>query len=192
MFPRQFFRELPVKKAQILKLVTALAFGCSITSAYAQSTTDISVTATVDQSCTITAQPLNFGKYDPTSTTDNAKSSSISLTCVKNSKPTVTLSLGKNTGLNGSERRMSNGTEFLSYEVFKPVATDPAIDQPGTACSTNGAETVVWGADLATGLHPPAATDRTSKDFFLCGVIKAGQDVGTGSYSDVLTAKIEF
>ena len=170
-----------MKKVQILKLLAAFAFGCSMNSVFSQSTADIAVTATVDQSCTITAQPLNFGKYDPTSATDNSKSSSINLTCVKNSKPTVTLSFGKNVGQGNTERRMSNGTDFLSYEVYKPVAANTTIDLPGTACSANGAETVVWGADLATGLHPPAATDKTSKDYFLCGVIKAGQDVGTGN-----------
>lgn len=181
-----------MKTTNLIKFGLGLTLASGALTSFAATTADIAVTATVDQSCTITAQPLSFGKYDPISTTDKASSSQLTLTCVKNSKPTVTLSYGDNVGQGGTERRMTNGTEFLPYEVYKPLAADATTDLPNTQCSGPGADNVVWGGEVATGLHPVAAADATAKDYFLCGVIKAGHDVGAGNYADKLTATFSF
>ena len=179
-----------MNKHHVINIGLATALISAAVSSFAATTADITVTTTVDPACTITALPLNFGKYDPTSATDKTASSSLTLTCVTNSKPTVTLSYGDNIGQGGVERRMTNGTEFIPYEVYKATAVDPTVDLPNTQCS--GTESVVWGNDVLTGLHPQAAADATAKDYFLCGKIKAGVSVGDGTYTDKLVATVSF
>ncbi len=169
--------------------VAFLAATFSLASQAGTGTATINVTTSVDPSCTITAAPLAFGKYDPTSSTAKTQKSAITLTCVKNTQPLgVALSSGGNH--DSTSRRMSNGTEFISYEVYKPVATDPAVDLPNTDCTDSA--TAVWGDDTNSSLHPSIAVDSSEKTYFLCGVIKARQDVGPGAYSDVLTATVSF
>ena len=183
-----------MKKVHFIKFGLGLTLAIASVASYAADTANIVVTATVDPSCTITAAPLSFGKYNPLNAADTASTSSLTLACVKNSKPTVTLSYGGNTaGQGGTERRMTNGTDFLAYEVYKPLATDPLVDLANTQCTGSGSDTVIWGADAASGLHPLAAADANPQNYFLCGVIKAGQTgISSGAYSDTLIATVSF
>ena len=146
-------------------------------------TATVTIHATVAPTCSISATSLEFNNYDPTSTTDKLGTGTVTLTCVKGSQPTISLTTGLNP--NGAQRRMINAvtSDFLTYELYKPVAANPAIDLPSTACV--GTETQIWGLDVPSRLHPPIATTADPATYNICGVIPKGQlTVGTGDYND--------
>src|SRR5689334_19496230 len=79
-------------------------------------TSNLSISATVQDNCTITANSLSFGAYDPVSGNASAPltgSGTISVTCTSGSSATITLDQGTNPGTSSTsalpKRRMSNG-----------------------------------------------------------------------------------
>jgi spore coat protein U-like protein len=139
-------------------------------------TASFQVTANVAANCTITAQPLAFGSYDPLqvhAATALDAQSDVTITCTRGSASTVGLGLGANAA--GAVRRMINGTQFLTYELYKEAA-----------------RTNIWG-DAGAGLvNPGAAPSIAPRALTVYGRIPAGQDVGTGPYTDTVIASVTF
>jgi spore coat protein U-like protein len=153
----------------------------------AQATSDLTVTATVNTSCTINTTPVSFGDYSPANTQPTFVSGSVTVACVKGSIPVISLSSGLNPGVNPGERAMKNtvGNDLLSYFLYKPASTIS-----NTACTTS--ETNPWGSIGAERFEPGAATGIAASTYNICGKIPAAQDVSTGSYQDTVTATVEF
>ncbi len=149
-------------------------------------TATLDVTASIDASCTISATPVAFGAYNPTSANAHYASGNVTIGCVKGSVPTVALNGGQNQGASAIERSMKHATDtdLLAYSLFKPSAT-----VPNTACANNEAD--AWGSDVAERFSPTGVT-LNGAVYHVCGKIAAGQDVGAGAYSDVVTATVEF
>ena len=143
----------------------------------ATASANLSVSASVNARCSISApSTLAFGVYDPVVdnlSTDLDADTTVSVACTKNSSGVwVGLDLGANAS--GSTRRMANGGERLAYELY-----------------SDAARTTVWGNVLATGVsYTPTSKDPVSISVY--GRVPAGQDVGVGSYSDSVTATINF
>lgn len=170
----------------------AIAFFASTFSlaGYAQQTNiaQIEVTATVESGCIISASPLAFEKYNPLNDADATKNTSITLTCVKNTPvKSITLS-GNDTATNTRNMKNKEGTETLSYQVYKPKSITGSIDIASTPCDSNATE--IW--DNAGYLNPGAPADASARVYNLCGVIKAKQNVGAGVYADTLTATVNY
>jgi spore coat protein U-like protein len=145
--------------------------------AHAQSTATavLAVTATVVPSCIITTLPLAFGPYSGAAV--NA-SGSVVVTCTTGAGGTVTLGQGGNPGSGSTDaapvRRMSDGTNFLSYALY----------------SDTGRSTV-WGNTVSTG---KAVTGTgLAETHTVYGTIPASQlGVPTGAYADTVLATITF
>ncbi len=174
-----------VKKISI-KL--AVILGMSLFSFMAQAqvapkikTATVEVSATVESNCEIRATPLVFDKYDPLSAADATANAAITLTCVKNT-PVIGVDLSGLEGASGI-RQMKNGASTLDYQVYK------AGDIADTPCATSGMP--VWGTGN-DALKPGIANDASAKNYNLCGVIKAQQDVSAGEYKDTLTATVSY
>lgn len=86
----------------------------------AQSTSTFTVTATVASGCTVSASNLAFGLYDSTSLSDRTASSTISVMCSLGAPYSVGLDLGQYA--NAGVRRMANGTDRLTYRLFRDAA----------------------------------------------------------------------
>lgn len=175
---------------KISKVVLAASVGfATISSAAiaAQATSDLTVTATVNASCTINTTPVSFGNYSPANVQHTYVSGSVTVACVKGSIPVISLSGGLNPGVNPGERAMKHtiGNELLSYFLYKPASI-----VPNTACTTT--ETDPWGAIGVERFEPGAATGIAASTYNICGKIPAAQDVSTGSYQDTVTATVEF
>ena len=97
--------------------------------------------------------------------------------CTKGSTG-VTVGLGLGTHSAAGNRFMSNGTDSLQYELYSDSAG-------GTVWSNGGAGLVTWPV-----FGPIGAGAGTPHTVF--GRVPAGQDVSVGSYTDVVTATVNF
>ncbi|HTR53337.1 MAG TPA: spore coat U domain-containing protein [Kofleriaceae bacterium] len=150
-------------------------------------TTSLAVSATVAQRCTIATGSLAFGSYDPV--TANAASgadllatgaSAVTVHCTRGTSPAPSISLGA--GLYPSSafnRRMASGSNRLAYQIY-----------------TSSARTTVWGDGTAgtttQSVATPVASMLTAQAFTAYGKIAKGQDVAVGSYTDTVTATVNF
>lgn len=158
--------------------------------AVAQATTNLTVQASVSAVCTVAATPLlDFTAYDPVSanaSTALTGSGLISVTCTKNTA-SARIDLDNGAHFNVSRRMQHTliGTEFLSYDLFKPTAAGS-----GATCTATA-----WGSGLTNG-YSPVAGDFTSAssavDFKVCGSVPAGQNVATGNYKDTVGVTVNF
>jgi spore coat protein U-like protein len=143
-------------------------------------TSNMSVTATVTANCTITANALNFGAYDPIVANAAAPlngNTTINVVCTNGSPATVTMDQGL-TPAGGSTaaaplRQMASGGNFLGYFLYQ-----------------DNANTIVWGNTPGTGEAYTGTGVSTSVNVF--GQVPAGQNVPAGSYGDTVVATITF
>lgn len=183
-------------KMKNLKIVTllaaaALAAGFGTDASAASAGTNLNISATVNQTCTISTSAVAFGTYDPVGTnasTALAGTGSLSVTCTNGSTGvTLTLGNGGNYASNGNQRGMGPITgSYLSYELYQPSATTPSA-----AC---GALTQRWGTTGAEIFTPSGVTwaAASPQTFNVCGNVPAGQNVPAGSYADTVTATVNF
>jgi spore coat protein U domain-containing protein, fimbrial subunit CupE1/2/3/6 len=182
------------RKLAIAVAATALA-GNVVTALAGSATSNLSVTASVAQNCSISTSPVAFGAYDPVSTNsaagvDLTAIGAVSVTCTKNSTG-VNITLGLGAHASGAVRRLLGGTsaEFLTYELYHASATTPAA-----GCTFPG--TTVWGTAGAGIFTPTGITGwgaNSAKSFNVCGTITKAQDVSADpSYTDTVVATVNF
>ncbi|HEX9163806.1 MAG TPA: spore coat U domain-containing protein [Thermoanaerobaculia bacterium] len=142
-----------------------------------------SLQATVIPECRAPATTLAFGNYDPVvanATVASPKNATVNLlyNCTKGISSTVGLDLGSH--ISGTTRRMAGpSANFLTYDIF-----------------SDSARTQRW-TNVLGGL---VAATSSSKDTPLGGIsglsaygtIPGNQDVVGGSYSDTVTATINY
>lgn len=143
-------------------------------------TSDIGITASVPNNCTISTSPLSFDPYDPinaNATSALAGTGTVTTTCTSGASATITLGQGNNPGGSSTNaspiRQLAAGTNKLSYYLYQD----------------NG-RTTVWGNTAGTGLAPTA--DGTAQDSTVYATIPAGQNVPAGSYTDTVTATVTY
>jgi spore coat protein U-like protein len=160
-----------------------VAFGTlGCVSAFAGSTSsNMSVSATVSNNCTVSAGSLNFGAYDPITTNHSSGlngSAALTVTCTQGASATITLGQGLNAA-NGSTdasplRQLSDGnSHVLSYALFQDSSHSNA-----------------WGNTSGTGASYTG--QGTSESVNVYGQVSAGQNVPQGSYSDTVVATVTF
>ena len=171
-----------MKKALAGTLALAAAVFMAAPALGATATSNVAVSATVINNCTITTTPVAFGNYDPLSASPNNNSGTVVITCTKNAATTVTLADGNNFNVT---RRMISGANFMNYELYQPPST-----VPGAACSY--AAPVRWGLVGAQIFTPGAAPSKASRTYNVCGQIPAGQDLGAATFSDSVVATVNF
>lgn len=154
-------------------LVGAADFGHAATA-----TTNLTVSATVPETCTISTSAVSFGTVAqiPTITTGQG---SVSVTCGIGSAWTVTLNLG---GANpGAPRTMSvGGIPRVSYELYKDAGLTQIWGDTGFAATYpfgSGVSGVGTGAPQVTTVFGQAASQPTAPP---------------GNYSDIVVATVNF
>jgi len=173
-------------------LVAALAICSAIVPSAASATTatgSFSVTASVPKNCSLSAPTLAFGSYDVVGTQATSPldgSSTLSIKCTKGTGAAVYVQggLGSNSAsASGScavatcTRAMTDGTDFLSYDLYTVAYT--TVWSPTATSGTS-----VFSFDFSSSSATQTAT--------ISGEIPAGEDVGVGSYTDSITMTANF
>jgi len=125
--------------------------------------------------CTISATPVSFGTYNVFSSTPLDSTGSVIFNCDNRANITITLNNGGATTFN--PRRMLNGSEPLNYNLYRDAA-----------------RTAIWGDGTGgTQVYSDPRTPRNQNvTLTVYGRIPAGQDVSVGTYTNTVTATINF
>jgi spore coat protein U-like protein len=173
--------------ALLLFSVLSLAFGLVVLPALAgSSSTTFQASMTVPRSCKVTISgSFNFGNYDPVVANASAPlnvtvPAFLSVYCTKG---TPSVWVGLNTGTNsshapaGMNHAASDGKgNYVGYEFYQ----DPAF-------------TTVWGNTQATApTFGPFNSAKTPATAHVYGRAPAGQDLPAGTYTDTITATVNF
>jgi spore coat protein U-like protein len=170
----------------VSKLAFALGMALVLPSAAVAAgtaTSHVTVTASVSNTCTIQDTTLAFNSYDGlvnNLTTDLDGTATLTYQCNNKTVPSIGLGATSNPGhaITGTTRTMLNSTstDYLSYELYSDLA-----------------HTSIWST--GTGVVTPFPTGvvgNSPKNITIYGKIPASQDAPTGSYSDTVTATINF
>ena len=168
-------------KVVVLRAFTAAAVCAAVAAPApalaATATSNLSVTSTVINNCTISTAALAFGNYDPVNVNAAAPldgTGTVTIACTKGSTATIGLGLGSNAS--GATRRMTDGGgNFLTYEMYQEVAYS-----------------TVWGSAGAALLSPVAAPSKAARNFTVYGRVTSNQDVSAGNYTDTVVATVNF
>lgn len=163
-----------------LKTTSALAFSALFllgqSASAAETTTTFQVTATVLTACAVTALPLAFGNYDPTSSTDTDATTTITVTCTLGTPYQIGLDAGTAAGATVTTRQMTGtvSSDLLDYSLF-----------------SDSGRTTNWGNTLATDTVSVASAGLTDLHT-VYGRITASQNVTADAYVDTITVTVTY
>lgn len=130
------------------------------------------VTADVQTTCHVAANNLNFGAYSGTLLD---LTTTLTAACSNGTPYTIGLSAGTSAGATVTTRRMAGpGTDVLNYSL-----------------SQDAGHAVNWGDTVGTDTVPGTGNGAI-QSFTVFGRIPAGQFVGPGAYSDLITVTLSF
>ena len=175
----------------LIKKVLALSFFAFTTNLSmpvfaATDTANIQVSATVLKSCEITATPIAFGNYDPTSVSTHVATGTVSIACTKGSAG-VWIGLDNGTHFAAGTRNMNGGgADNLAYTIVQPSSATP-----GAGCPAYGTNTA-WGNTIGTSPAFATPTSAAIRTFNVCGQLAGSQDVSVATYTDTVIATVNF
>jgi spore coat protein U-like protein len=143
----------------------------------------ITINATVNSQCNIGNATVALGTVNLLgSTTLTNTGTNIVLTC--NRGATVTVALGNGTNPSGTQKRMTDGTDFILYNISQP--TLPLINGVNTCPGTlPGTE---WNTAIAG--TPMYVASGGPRNIPLCVSVPVPQFPQANTYSDTVTATL--
>jgi spore coat protein U-like protein len=126
--------------------------------------------------CTISTTSVIFGSYNVFNGTPLDSTGTVTYQCNPQTQ-SITISLSKGQSSTYTPRRMNQGAEVLTYDLY-----------------TNAGRTSIWGdgtggTSVYTDGNPPK---NANVNVTIYGRVPAAQDVSAGSYSDTVSATINF
>lgn len=134
----------------------------------------MTVTATVQSACVLTASPLAFGSYNPTSATNLDASTTVSVTCTLGTPYNVGMGAGAGTGATTTVRKLTSSSNTLNYALYQ-----------------NAGRTTNWGNTVGTDTLS-ATAGLTANAINVYGRIPSGQNTIAGSYTDSVTVTVTY
>ena len=153
----------------VISIMAPAAFAGSVTSANPAN----NVSAAVIANCSVSTFALGFGNYDPLSATNLDAQTTVNVYCTKGATGTVSLGLGANAS--GAVRRMTDGTNFMTYEVYKDAG-----------------RTTIWNGVNTNSAVSTSKSTALNGGFIAYGRVPAGQDLPVGTFNDTLQATVNF
>lgn len=175
-------RRCNLKLFVLLAATTAVIMATIGTAAGA----DLSIQATVGQSCEITTTPLDFGDYNPLDgTNDKTANGIINAKCTPGDIPTINLGPGNNLNSQRHLLKTTTGGETLEYYIYKPTGAGQTCTYTGTPDN--------WGPGVSgTGYTVPSAPGTGGVNYYACGLITKSQSVPQGTYTDSVAVTVTF
>jgi spore coat protein U-like protein len=129
-----------------------------------------------EAACTVRIESsVAFGTYNVFNATPLNSTGQISYRCTGNTNPTIQISLSRGGSPTFLPRQLRQGTEVLSYNLFRDAN-----------------RTIVWG-DGTSGTQIYSAGRTTGRIYVsVYGSIPAAQDAAVGAYTDSVTVLINF
>ena len=133
-------------------------------------------TASAQSSCTISVTSIAFGTYNVFTTTADDSTGTITYRC-NAAAANISISLSDGSSSTFSPRTLRKGSEVLQYNLYR-----------------NAARTTIWGdgtggTSVYTSANP---ANNSNVNVTIYGRIPAQQDVSAGSYTDTVSAVINF
>ncbi|HKI74097.1 MAG TPA: spore coat U domain-containing protein [Pseudomonadales bacterium] len=154
-------------------IFAAVLLSLTAGSALAQTDT-FQVTANVNAACTVSANDLAFGVYDPFSATPTDATSTMDVLCTNTTDYDVGLDAGTGTGATVASRKMSSGANLLNYSLYQ-----------------DSGRATVWGETVGTDTVSGTGIG-TSQSLTVYGRLFALQNAVPGAYSDTVTVTVTF
>jgi len=142
-------------------------------------TKDFEVKAAVIANCSISAVDINFGDYDPLSTTALTSDGKVSIQCTKGASVTIGLSGGANLAAPYNQMKSASKDSVLQYQLYQDggFATQWSDSQPAGSGS----------------LMTISVADLNAHDYTVYGRVPAGQAASVAAdYVDTVTATVNF
>ncbi|MGZ8262479.1 MAG: Csu type fimbrial protein [Methylotenera sp.] len=159
------------------KLLAALLVLSAGTADAATATGNLSVTATVSGTCTLTTTSVAFGTYDPAAGADDTATGAVTVTCTSGTGYTVSLDAGANetTPNDITTRRMkANTSDYLPYQLYQ-----------------DSGHATAWG-DTAGAILTGQTGNGSAQAIDVYGVIVKNQYVAAGSYVDTVVVTVTY
>ena len=141
--------------------------------------------------CTVAASVVDFGTYDPTSSTPLDGQGAVTVTCTGGNNLPVTIGVTTGGSNSFAQRRMTSGAEVLNYNLYTSSARSTIL---GTG--TGGTSTVTCTVGLSStdcaGSNPSGGTRVGVRTIY--GRITELQNVtgAGGQFTDTLTVNVTF
>ncbi|MBO1056630.1 MAG: spore coat protein U domain-containing protein [Dolichospermum sp. JUN01] len=138
---------------------------------------NLQISSTVSNNCTISTAALSFGTYNPVEGSN--VTGTVTTNCTAYVNAVITLGQGFYSATGSSNevplRRLQNGASasYLNYNLYK-----------------NSGKTTIWGNSTSTGVTVIGTGTEESTSVY--GEIPAGQSVAAGSYTDDVTATVTY
>jgi len=139
--------------------------------------TTFTVSATVTNNCSVTANNLSFGNYDVLTGGAVDSSATISVVCTSGTSYNVGLNTGLGSGATVSSRKMtriSGGSDTLNYSLYQDAS-----------------HSTVWGNTVGTDTETGTGTG-SAQLLTVYGRLFASQNVPAASYQDTITVTVTF
>lgn len=165
---------------KVLFGVLTLGFVFVAAPAFAATTANVDVSATVVESCSITGGSVAFGNYDALSASPNDATGTVAVTCATGSTSQIFLGQGVNAGAGSTDaapirRMVFSATNFLSYQLYQEAG-----------------RTTVWGNTTATSPATATAANTSAVTSTIYGRVSAAQSSTVGAYTDTVVATVDF
>jgi len=159
------------------KLLAMLLILSASTAHAATATGNLSVTATVSGTCTLTTTPVAFGTYDPAAGADDTATGAVTVTCTSGTGYTVSLDAGANELTPGditTRRMLANTSDYLPYQLYQ-----------------DSGHTTAWG-DTGGAILTGQTGNGSAQAINVYGVIVKNQYVAAGSYVDTVVVTVTY
>jgi spore coat protein U-like protein len=168
-----------MNKLSKLAICMALALNGAIfapSSFAATTSTTITISATVIDSCTVSAAPLSFGNYNGISGGMLDTVAMISPTCTVGTVYAISLCPGQGNEATHANRRLTGPDgAALQYSVY-----------------TDASRTSVWGDGTGGSSWRTGSGTGSTQSLMMYGRVPAAQSVTAGSYSDTITVTLTY
>ena len=168
---------------RVLPVIKAAAAGAALLivatpASAAVTTTNLSVTANVATSCSVSTTAMAFGTYNSLSAAADDATSTLNVTCTPGTTWAATSGLGTGTGATFAVRKMTiaSTTNTLNYTLH-----------------TDSARTVLWGDGVAPNGSYTGTGNGAVQASTIYGRIAGSQNTAAvGSYADTVVVTLTF